>query len=164
MLLPPSHWSLLYCEKTTNLNALHKITELKPLILQTRPEDFVQCHMEGHADFLISDQTYLLKVHTPYAYNFGFSEPGSGPGICILTSAPGDCMQERHTGIIKGKSQASFHFIWKNSFQHFLYGSSSGKEAPLAFVCLKSLSLFFISGRQNLPDILFWQFFFLSAV
>lgn len=129
-----------------------------------RPKDFVQCHMEGHTDSLISDQTYLLKVPRPCAYNFRFSEHGSGPGICILTSAPGDCMQERDTGIIKGKSRASFHFIWKNSFQHFLYGSSSGKETPLAFVCLKSLSLSFISGRQNLPDILFWQFFFLSAV
>lgn len=45
LLLLPSHWSLLYCEKTTNLNVLHKIIALKPLLLQTRPKDLVQCQL-----------------------------------------------------------------------------------------------------------------------
>lgn len=130
LLLLSSHWSLLYCEKTTNLNVLHKIRELKPLLLQTRPTDLVQCHMEDHTDFLIFDQTYLLKVHKPYAHNFWSSEPGSGRGICILTSHPWWLMQERHTEIIKGKCQAFFHFSWKDSFLHILYSRSCGKELP----------------------------------
>ena len=130
LLLLPSHWSLLYCEKTTNLNVLHKIIEFKPLLLQTGPKDLVQRHMEGHTDFLIFDQTYLLEVHKPSAHNFWSSEPGSGWEICILTSHPWWLMQERHTEIIKGKSQAFFHFRWKDSFLHFLYSRVCGKEIP----------------------------------
>lgn len=37
---------------------LNKIIKLKPLILQMRSKD-IQCHREGHTDFLTSDKIYF---------------------------------------------------------------------------------------------------------